>query len=167
MLEIPEKIPLIILDSSESPSLFVTHHTEYMVELPSIPSFEWDLLVIDTLKEEDLILGIEFLKGFNPSFDWRQGLVTFHADNQESYNPSKSSSNEFSSSKSSVALVGDSRAPSFSPSVHIPSFNSTNSLPSSRDEAFKEIHDVGEYNPVSLLHLFLLQLIMNPQNIVG
>ncbi|MBW0499356.1 hypothetical protein O181_039071 [Austropuccinia psidii MF-1] len=30
MSELPEKIPLIILDSSESPSLFVTHHTKYM-----------------------------------------------------------------------------------------------------------------------------------------
>ncbi|MBW0495619.1 hypothetical protein O181_035334 [Austropuccinia psidii MF-1] len=167
MSEIPENIPLIILDSSESPSLFVTHHTEYMVELPSIPSFEWDLLVIDTTKEEDLILNFEFLKSFNPSFDWRQGLITFNSDNQESYGPSKSSSNELSSSKSSVALVGDSRTPSFSSSVHIPSFNSPNSLPSSRDEAFKEIQDVGEYNHVSLLHLFLLQLIMNSQNIVG
>ncbi|MBW0553197.1 hypothetical protein O181_092912, partial [Austropuccinia psidii MF-1] len=38
--ELSEKIPLIILDSSESPSLFVTHHTKYMVELPSFPSFE-------------------------------------------------------------------------------------------------------------------------------
>ncbi|MBW0537753.1 hypothetical protein O181_077468 [Austropuccinia psidii MF-1] len=30
MSELPDKIPLIILDSSESPSLFVTHHTKYM-----------------------------------------------------------------------------------------------------------------------------------------
>ncbi|MBW0501880.1 hypothetical protein O181_041595 [Austropuccinia psidii MF-1] len=29
MSELPKKIPLINLDSSESPSLFVTHHTKY------------------------------------------------------------------------------------------------------------------------------------------
>ncbi|MBW0501844.1 hypothetical protein O181_041559 [Austropuccinia psidii MF-1] len=44
MSELKEKIPLIILDSSESPLLFVTHHTQYMVELPSFPSFESDFL---------------------------------------------------------------------------------------------------------------------------
>ncbi|MBW0488699.1 hypothetical protein O181_028414 [Austropuccinia psidii MF-1] len=75
MSELPEKIPLIILDSSESPSLFVTHNTKYMVELPSFPSFEWDFLVIDTPKEEDLILGFDFLNHFNPSIDWRKGLI--------------------------------------------------------------------------------------------
>ncbi|MBW0468879.1 hypothetical protein O181_008594 [Austropuccinia psidii MF-1] len=71
MSELPEKIPLIILDSSESPSLFVTHHTKYMFELPSFPSFEWDVLVIDTPKGEDHILGFDFLNNFNPSIDWR------------------------------------------------------------------------------------------------
>ncbi|MBW0574349.1 hypothetical protein O181_114064 [Austropuccinia psidii MF-1] len=71
MSELPEKIPLIILDSSESPSLFGTHHTKYMVELPSFPSFEWDFLVIDTPKGEDLILGFDFLNHFNPSIDWK------------------------------------------------------------------------------------------------
>ncbi|MBW0483886.1 hypothetical protein O181_023601 [Austropuccinia psidii MF-1] len=46
-----------------------------MVELPSFPSFEWDFLVIDTPKGEDLILGFEFVNNFNPSIDWRQGLI--------------------------------------------------------------------------------------------
>ncbi|MBW0556169.1 hypothetical protein O181_095884 [Austropuccinia psidii MF-1] len=32
MSELPEKIPLIILDSSESSYLFVTHHTKYMAK---------------------------------------------------------------------------------------------------------------------------------------
>ena len=40
-----------------------------MAELPSFPSFEWDFLVIDTPKEEDLILGFEFLNDFNWSID--------------------------------------------------------------------------------------------------
>ncbi|MBW0571964.1 hypothetical protein O181_111679, partial [Austropuccinia psidii MF-1] len=97
--ELPEKIPLIILDSSESPSLFVTHHTKYMVELPSFPSFEWDFLVIDTPKGEDLILGFDFLNHFNPSIDWRQGLITFNADHKDYCDPSKSFHIDFSSAE--------------------------------------------------------------------
>ncbi|MBW0495037.1 hypothetical protein O181_034752 [Austropuccinia psidii MF-1] len=99
MSELPEKIILIILDSSKSRFLFVTHHTKYMVELPSFPSFGWDFLVIDTPKGEDLILGFEFLNHFNPSIDWRQGLITINADHKDYYNPSKSCSNDFSSAK--------------------------------------------------------------------
>ncbi|MBW0550555.1 hypothetical protein O181_090270 [Austropuccinia psidii MF-1] len=128
MSELSEKIPLIILDSSESPFLFVTHHTKYMVELHSFPSFEWDFLVIDTPKGEDLILGFDFLNHFNPSIHWRKGLITFNADYKDYYNPSKSFSNDFSSAKSSEALVGDYRTPSFPSSVHIPSLNSHQSL---------------------------------------
>ncbi|MBW0556103.1 hypothetical protein O181_095818 [Austropuccinia psidii MF-1] len=121
MSEIPEKIPLIIFDSSESPSLFVTHHTKYMVELSSFPSFEWDVLVIDTPKGEDLILGFDFLNHFNPSIDWRQGLITFNSDHKDYHDPSKSFSNEFSSDKSCAALVGDSRTPHFhSLSIFLP-----------------------------------------------
>ncbi|MBW0554669.1 hypothetical protein O181_094384, partial [Austropuccinia psidii MF-1] len=154
MSELPEKIPLIILDSSESPSLFVTHHTKYMVELPSFPNFECEFLVIDTPKGEDHILGFDFLNHFNPSIDWRQGLIAFNADYKDYYDPSKYFSNEFSSAKSCAALVGDSRTLSFPSSVHIPSLNSHQSLLSSRDEGFKEIQDVGEDNSVSSLHLF-------------
>ncbi|MBW0543715.1 hypothetical protein O181_083430 [Austropuccinia psidii MF-1] len=154
MSELPEKILLIILDSSESPSLFVTHHTKYMVELPSFPSFEWDLLVIDTPKGEDLILGFDFLNHFNPSIDWRQGLITFNADHKEYSDPSNSFSVYFSSAKSCAALVGDSRTPSFPSSVHIPRINSPQSLPLSGDEVFKKIQDVGEDNSIYSLHLF-------------
>ncbi|MBW0541065.1 hypothetical protein O181_080780 [Austropuccinia psidii MF-1] len=129
MSELPDKIPLIILDSSESPSLFVSHHTKYMVELPSLQRFEWEFLVIDTPKGEDLILGFDFLYHFNQSIDWRQGLITFNADHKDYYNPSNSFSNEFSSSKSCEALVGDSRTPSFPSSFHNSSLNSHQSLP--------------------------------------
>ncbi|MBW0566520.1 hypothetical protein O181_106235 [Austropuccinia psidii MF-1] len=110
-----------------------------MVELPSFPSFEWEFLVIDTTKGEDLILGFDFLNHFNPSTDWRQGLITFNADHKDFYDPSKSFSNEFSSAKFYAALVGDSRIPSFPSSVIIPSINYHQSLLSSRDEVFKEI----------------------------
>ncbi|MBW0472840.1 hypothetical protein O181_012555 [Austropuccinia psidii MF-1] len=149
MSELPGKIPIIILDSSESPSLFVTHHTKYMVELPFCPKFEWDFLVIDTAKGKDLILGVDFLNHFNPYNNCRQGLITFNAEKKDYYEPSESFSHDVSSSKSCTALVGDSRAPSFSSSVHIPLLNSHLSLLSSRDEVFKEIQDVGEDNSVS------------------
>ncbi|MBW0561332.1 hypothetical protein O181_101047 [Austropuccinia psidii MF-1] len=95
-----------------------------MVELPSFPSFEWDLSVIDTPKGEDLILGFDFLNHFNPSIDWRKGLITFNSDHKDYYDPSKYFSNSFYSAKSCAALVGDSRTPSFPSSVHIPSINS-------------------------------------------
>ncbi|MBW0579057.1 hypothetical protein O181_118772 [Austropuccinia psidii MF-1] len=124
MSELPEKIHIIILDSSES--LFVTHHIKYMLELPSFPSFECDLLVIDTPKREDLILGFDFLNHLNPSIDWKQGLITSHSDQKYYYDPSKYFSNDFSSSKSCGALVGDSRTPSIPSSVHIPSLNPHN-----------------------------------------
>ncbi|MBW0561061.1 hypothetical protein O181_100776, partial [Austropuccinia psidii MF-1] len=164
MSELPEKIPIIILDSSESPSLFVTHHTKYMVELPSFPSFEWGFLVIDTPKGEDLILVFDFPNHFNPSIDWRQGLITFNADHKDYYDPSKSFSNDFSSAKSCAALVGDSRTPSFPSSVHIPSLNSHQSLISSRDKIFKEIQDVGEDNSVSSIHLFFGNMDLPPSS---
>ncbi|MBW0526202.1 hypothetical protein O181_065917 [Austropuccinia psidii MF-1] len=162
MSELPEKIPLIILDSSESPSLFVTHHTKYMVEIPSFPSFEWNFLVIDTPKGEDLILGFDLINHFNPSIYWVKGLITFNADHKDYYDPSNSFSNDFFSAKSCAALVGDSRTPSFPSSVHIPSLNSHTPLLSSRNEVFKDIKDVGEDNSVSLLHLFFGNMDLPP-----
>ncbi|MBW0488673.1 hypothetical protein O181_028388 [Austropuccinia psidii MF-1] len=122
--DLPEKIPLIILDSSEWPCLFETHHTRYMFELPSFPSFEWDVLVIHTPKGEDLILGFDFLNNFNLSIDWRQGLITFKSDHKDYHDTSKYFSNDFSSAKSCAALVGDYGTPSFPSSVHIPLLNS-------------------------------------------
>ncbi|MBW0467579.1 hypothetical protein O181_007294 [Austropuccinia psidii MF-1] len=113
MSELPEKISLIIMDSSEYPSLFVTHCTKYIVDLPSFKNFEWDVLVTDTPKGEDLIWGFDFVNNFNPSIDWREGLITFNSNNQDYHYPSNSVSNDFSSAKSFEALVGDSRTPSF------------------------------------------------------
>ncbi|MBW0542199.1 hypothetical protein O181_081914 [Austropuccinia psidii MF-1] len=72
---------------------------------------ELDSLIIDTPKGEDLLLVFEFLDHFNPSMDWRQGLITFNADHKDYCDASKSFSNEFSSAKSCAALVGDSRTP--------------------------------------------------------
>ncbi|MBW0491987.1 hypothetical protein O181_031702 [Austropuccinia psidii MF-1] len=162
--ELPEKNPLIILDSSESSSLFLTHHTKYKVEFPSFPSFEWDFLGSDTPKGEDLILGFDFITHYNPSIDWRQRLITFNSDHKDYSDPSKSVRNEFSSAKSSAALVGYSRTQSLPSSVYIPSINSPQSLPLSGDEVFKEIQDVGEDNSVSSLHLFMGNMDLPPSS---
>ncbi|MBW0543161.1 hypothetical protein O181_082876 [Austropuccinia psidii MF-1] len=126
-----------------------------MVELPSFPSFEWNFLVIDTPKEEDQILRFDFINNFNQSIDWRKGLITINSYHKDYYEPSKSSTNEVSSSKSSVALVGDSRTPSFPSSINISPFSYPQSLLESRYEVFKEIKDFGEDNYVSSLHLLL------------
>ncbi|MBW0567495.1 hypothetical protein O181_107210 [Austropuccinia psidii MF-1] len=142
----------------------MTHHTKYMVELPSFQSIDWDFLVIDTPKGEDLILGFDFLNHFNPYIDWRQGLITFNSDHKDYYDPSKSFSNDFSFAKSCAALVGDSRTPSFPSSVNIPSLNSHQSSLSSRDEVFKEIQDVGEDNSVYSLHLFFGNMDLLPSS---
>ncbi|MBW0504195.1 hypothetical protein O181_043910 [Austropuccinia psidii MF-1] len=117
---------------------------------------------IDTPKGEDLILGFEFLSHFNTSIYWRQGLITFNSDHKDYSDPSNSFCNDFSSSKSCAALVGDSRTPSFPSSVYIPSMNSSQSLPLSGDEVFKEIQDVGEDNSVSSLHLFFGNMDLPP-----
>ncbi|MBW0507971.1 hypothetical protein O181_047686 [Austropuccinia psidii MF-1] len=135
-----------------------------MVKLPSFPTFEWDFLVIDTPKGKEIILGFDLLNNFNPSIDWRQGLITFNADHKDYYDPTKSFRNDFSYSKSCEALVGDSRTPSFPSSVHIPSLNSHPSLLSSRDEVFREIQDVGEENSVSSLHLFFGNMNLPPSS---
>ncbi|MBW0492425.1 hypothetical protein O181_032140, partial [Austropuccinia psidii MF-1] len=164
MAELPEKIPFIILDSSESPSLFVTHHTKYRVELPSFSSLEWDFLVIDTPKGKYLILVFDFFNHYNPSIDWRQGLITFNADHKDYYNLSNSFSNDFPSSKSCAVLVRDSSTPLFPSSVHIPSLNSHQSLLSSKEEVFKEIQDFGEDNSVSSLHLLFGKMDFPPQS---
>ncbi|MBW0541625.1 hypothetical protein O181_081340 [Austropuccinia psidii MF-1] len=162
MSELPEKIPIIIMYSSESPFVFVTHHTKYMVELPSFPSFEWDFLVIDTPKEENLILGFEPLNHFNPSIYWRQGLITFNTDHKDYYDPSNSFRNYFHSAKSCAALVGDYITPSFPSSDHLPSLNSNTSLWASRDEFFKEIKDVAEESCLSSFHLFFGNMDLPP-----
>ncbi|MBW0569762.1 hypothetical protein O181_109477 [Austropuccinia psidii MF-1] len=113
-----------------------------MVELPSFPSFEWEFVVIDTPKGEDLILGFEFLNHFNPSIDWRQGLITFNADHKDYLNHSHSFHNDFSSAKSCAAL----------------------SLPLSGDEVFKDIQDVGEDSSVSSLHPFFGNMKLPPSS---
>ncbi|MBW0513497.1 hypothetical protein O181_053212 [Austropuccinia psidii MF-1] len=123
-----------------------------------------EFLVIDTPKGEDLILGFDFLNHINPSIDRKQGLITFNSDQKDYYDPSNSFINDFSSAKSCESLVGDSRTPSIPSSVHIPSLNSQQSLPSSRDQVFKEIQDVGKNDSVSLLQLLFGNMDLLPSS---
>ncbi|MBW0490724.1 hypothetical protein O181_030439 [Austropuccinia psidii MF-1] len=142
MSELPEKIPLFILDSNESTSLFITHYIKWVVDLPSLPSFQWDFFIIDSPKGEDLILVYDLLYHFNPIIDWKKGFITYY-----SCGITSSTSNDFATAVNSVALVGEIKTPLLPPSVHIPSI-----IPSS-DQVFKEIKDFGEYVATSLLHI--------------
>ncbi|MBW0554384.1 hypothetical protein O181_094099 [Austropuccinia psidii MF-1] len=149
MSELPEKITLFILDLNEAPAFFITHYTKWVVELTSFPSFEWEFFIIDSPKEEDLILGYDFLYHFNPIIYWKNGLITYDSSHKNS-SGIKSSSNDLATAVNSVALVGVLKKPSLTPSVYIPSIIPSHSLLPSRDEVFKEIKDVA----ISSLHLF-------------
>ncbi|MBW0471278.1 hypothetical protein O181_010993 [Austropuccinia psidii MF-1] len=113
MSELTEKIPLFILDSNESPALFITHYTKGVVDLPSFPSFEWDFFVIDSPKGEDLILGYDFLYHLNPIIDWKNGLITYDFSGIQ-----YSASNALATAVNSVAVVGKLETPSL-PSFHL------------------------------------------------
>ncbi|MBW0496087.1 hypothetical protein O181_035802 [Austropuccinia psidii MF-1] len=143
MSELPEKIPLIILDSSESPSLFVTHHTKYMVDLPSLPRFEMNFLVIDTPKGEDLIVGFDFLNHFNPYIDWRKGLITFNADHKGCHDPSNYFSYDFSSAKSCTTLIQDVGEEYYLSSLHL-FFGNMDLTPLSYHDSLEELWDEEE-----------------------
>ncbi|MBW0568692.1 hypothetical protein O181_108407 [Austropuccinia psidii MF-1] len=121
MSELPEKIPLFILDSNESPALFITHYTKWVVNFPSFPSFEWEFFIIDSPKGEDLIFGYDFLYHFNPIIDWKNGSITYGSSHKGSSGIKSSASNALATSINSVALVGELKTPSLPFSVNIPS----------------------------------------------
>ncbi|MBW0541871.1 hypothetical protein O181_081586 [Austropuccinia psidii MF-1] len=154
MSELPEKIPLFVLDSNESPALFITHYTKWVADLPSFPSFKWDFSIIYSPKGEYLILGYYFLYHFNPIIDWKNGLITYYSSHKDSTCIKSSASNALATAVNSVALVGELKTPSLPSSVHIPSIMPSQSLLKSRDEVFKEIKDDGEDFALSSLHLF-------------
>ncbi|MBW0496872.1 hypothetical protein O181_036587 [Austropuccinia psidii MF-1] len=162
MSELPEKIPLFILDSNESPALFITHYTKWVVDLPSFPSFEWDFFIIDSPKGEDLILGYYFYYHFNPIIDCKNGLITYDSSHKDSSGINSSTSNALATAVNSVALVGEHKTPSLPSSVHIPSIMPSQSLLKSRDEVFKEIKDVGEDVAIYSLHLFQGDMYLPP-----
>ncbi|MBW0529954.1 hypothetical protein O181_069669 [Austropuccinia psidii MF-1] len=149
MSELPEKIPPFILYENESPSLFITHYTRWVVDLPSFPSFEWEFFIIDSPKGEDLILGYDFLYHFNPIIDWKNGLITYDSSGIKS-----SASNALSTAVNSVALVGELKTPSLPSSDHIPSAIPSQPFFKSNDEVPKEIKDVEEDFSISSLHFF-------------
>ncbi|MBW0489676.1 hypothetical protein O181_029391 [Austropuccinia psidii MF-1] len=71
-------------------------------------------------------------------------------------------SNDFATAVNSVALIGELKTPSLPSSVHIPAIIPSQSLPTSRDEVFKEIKDVGENVAMSSLHLFKGDMDLSP-----
>ncbi|MBW0589081.1 hypothetical protein O181_128796 [Austropuccinia psidii MF-1] len=111
-------------------------------------------IIPNSPKGEDLILGYNFLYHFNPTIDWKNGLITYDYSHKDSSGIISSASNDFATSVNSVALVGELKTPSLHPSVHIPSIIPSQSLLPSRDEVFKEMKDVGEDVSISSLQLF-------------
>ncbi|MBW0511271.1 hypothetical protein O181_050986 [Austropuccinia psidii MF-1] len=162
MSQLPEKRPLYILDSNESTSLYITHYTNCVVDLPSFPSVEWDFFIIDSPKGEDLILGYDFLYHFNPTIDWKNGLSTYYSSHEESSGIIYSASKDFATAVNSVSLVGELKTHSLPPSVHIPCSIPSQSLLPSRDEVFKEIKDFREEVAISSLHLSLGDIDLPP-----
>ncbi|MBW0562312.1 hypothetical protein O181_102027 [Austropuccinia psidii MF-1] len=128
MSELPEKIPFFILASNESPSLFITQYTKWVVDFPSFPSFEWEFFIIDSPKGEDLILGYDLLYHFNPIIYWKNGLITYDSSHKDSSGIKSSASNALATSVNIVALVGELKTPSLPSSVHIPSIMPSKSL---------------------------------------
>ncbi|MBW0466191.1 hypothetical protein O181_005906 [Austropuccinia psidii MF-1] len=153
MSELPQKIPLSILDYSEFTSLFFTHYTKWVVDFPSLPSFEWAFVIIDSPKVEGLILVYDFIYHFNPIIYFKNELITF--DSSGIISPT---TNYFSTTFNSVSLVGELKTHSLPSSVHIPPIIPSQSFLSSRDEVLKEIKDVGEGVSISSLHLFQVDI---------
>ncbi|MBW0557994.1 hypothetical protein O181_097709 [Austropuccinia psidii MF-1] len=114
-----------------------------MVELLSFPSFEWDSLVIDTPKGEDLILGFDFLNHFNPSIDWKQALIIFNSDHKGYYDPSKYFSSYFSSAKLCAALAQDFGEDNSVSSLHL-FFGNMDLPPSYYHDSLEEMWDEEE-----------------------
>ncbi|MBW0505476.1 hypothetical protein O181_045191 [Austropuccinia psidii MF-1] len=104
-------------------------------------------------KGEDLILGYDLLYHFNPIIHWKNGLITYDSSHKDSGGITSSTSNDFTTSVNSVALVGELKTPFLTPSAHIPSIIPFQLLSPSRDEVFREIKDVGEDVAISSLHL--------------
>ncbi|MBW0530479.1 hypothetical protein O181_070194 [Austropuccinia psidii MF-1] len=167
MSELPEKIHLFIFHSIESPALFITHYTKWVVDLPSFPSFEWDFFIIDSPKGEDLILGYDFFYHFNPIIDWKNGLITHDSCHTDSSCIKYSASNALATADNSVSLVGELKTPSLPSSVHILSIMSSQPLLKLRDEVFKEIKDVVKDVSISSLHLFLGDMDLPPWRRIG
>ncbi|MBW0552726.1 hypothetical protein O181_092441 [Austropuccinia psidii MF-1] len=160
--ELPENIPLSILNSNQGTLLFITHYTKWLVDFPSFQTFECEFFSIDSAKGEDLILDYDFLYHFNPIVDCKNGLITYYSSNNNYSGNNSSTSNDFATSVNSVALVGELKTHSLPSSVHIPSIMPSQELLQSRDEVLKEIKDVGEDVAISSLHLLQRDMALYP-----
>ncbi|MBW0556268.1 hypothetical protein O181_095983 [Austropuccinia psidii MF-1] len=114
-------------------------------------------IIPNSPKREDLILGYDLLYHFNPIIDWKNGLITYYSSGINS-----STSNYLATSVNSGALFGELKIFSLPSSVHIPSIIPSHSLLLSRDEAFKEITDVGEDVAISSLNVFQEDMYLSP-----
>ncbi|MBW0550209.1 hypothetical protein O181_089924 [Austropuccinia psidii MF-1] len=149
MSELPEKIPLFILYSNESPALFITHYTKWVVDFPSFPSFEWDFFIIDSPKGEDLILGYDFIYHLNFIIDWKNGFITYDYSHKDLSGINSLASNALVTAVNSVSLVGELKTPSLPSSVHIPSIMpSQGDGPSSLEEQWDEEEEQEEIGTV-------------------
>ncbi|MBW0566214.1 hypothetical protein O181_105929 [Austropuccinia psidii MF-1] len=128
MSELPENIPLFILDSNEYPAFFITHYTNWVADLPSLQSFEWDFFIIDSPRGEDLIMGYDFLYHFSPIIDCKNALITYDSIHKDYSGIKSSSSNALATAVNSATLVGELKTPSLPSSVHIPSIMPSQSL---------------------------------------
>ncbi|MBW0466515.1 hypothetical protein O181_006230 [Austropuccinia psidii MF-1] len=119
--EVLEKIHPFILDSNESPSLFIINYTKWVVDLPSFQIFEWEFFIIDSPKGEDPILGYDFLYHFSSIIDWKNGFITYDSSHKDSNGIDSSTSNDLATAVNSVSLVDELKTPSLPSSVHMPS----------------------------------------------
>ncbi|MBW0509671.1 hypothetical protein O181_049386 [Austropuccinia psidii MF-1] len=134
MSELPETIPLFILDSNESPALLITHYTKWLADFPSFSRFEWDFSIIDSPKGEYLILGYDFLYHFNPIIYWKNGLITYYSGHKDSCGINYSTNNDLATVSNSVTLAGELKTSYLPSSFHIPSIMPSQSLLQSRDQ---------------------------------
>ncbi|MBW0466057.1 hypothetical protein O181_005772 [Austropuccinia psidii MF-1] len=88
------------------------------------------------------------------SFTILISLFTYYYSHNNCNGIIPSTSNDFATAFNSVALVGELKTPSLSPSVHNPPIIPSHLLLSSRDEIFRAMKDVGEDVAISSLHLF-------------
>ncbi|MBW0473363.1 hypothetical protein O181_013078 [Austropuccinia psidii MF-1] len=121
-------------------------------------------IIPNSPKGEDLILGYDSLYRFAPIIDWKNGLITYDSEHKDSGGIKSSASNSLLTSVNSVGMVGVLKTHSLPYSVHIPSIMPSQSLLQSRDEAFKEIKDVGEVVAISSLHLFEGEMDLPPSS---
>ncbi|MBW0525731.1 hypothetical protein O181_065446 [Austropuccinia psidii MF-1] len=136
----------------EYTSLLITHHTKCIAALPSFPSFEWDLFIIDSPKGGDLIFGNNLLYHFSPVTHWKNGQIVHDPSKKDSNGLTPYFGNASATSVNIFALVGELKTPPLPSSNHILPIIPSQSLLQSRDEVFKKMNDVVEDIAISSLN---------------